>query len=397
MLRSALPLLCVFAGCWLVPACGDDTRPSIDLPEEARGNVVRGGAGGSHSARADCDGARTGTPCGPSMHCVFDACVRNACGDGWPAYGEACDDGNERDGDGCSARCEMEAPPGCGNGVLEPGEDCDDGNTKAADGCEPDCTLITEAAGTGGPGSGGAGSGGTGGSGGTSPGGSAGSDAGSGGSGGSAGSGGSGGSAGSSGSGGSAGSSGTGGSAGTEAGSGGSAGTEAGSGGSAGSSGSGGSAGSSGSGGGGGESCTTCRELRCKNYQDVDWVAGCFDPSAVGDTARATVITQVFTPVQVQSCVDAVQCATAEGCAYDPLNPINPCYCGDISLDDCNKPSVPATGPCKEEWEALAGSTDRGKVLLSIDNIELPSGWAYFLLECDRLRCNDGPDGDCTP
>ena len=151
MLRSALPLLCVFAGCWLVPACGDDTHPTIDLPEEARGNVVRGGAGGSHSARADCDGARTGTPCGPSMHCVFDACVRNACGDGWPAYGEACDDGNERDGDGCSARCEMEAPPGCGNGVLEPGEDCDDGNTKAADGCEPDCTLITEAAGTGGP------------------------------------------------------------------------------------------------------------------------------------------------------------------------------------------------------------------------------------------------------
>jgi len=389
------PLLCRALACsLLVAACGDDPRP-IDLPEEQRGGVVRG-ASAAQSARADCDGARTGKPCGPSMHCVFDACVRNACGDGWPAYGEDCDDGNERDGDGCSARCAMELPPGCGNGVLEPGEDCDDGNEQPTDGCEPDCTIITEPTGGRG-GSAGAGSGGRGGSAGTPPpdggagqsgsGGSAGSDAGSGGGVGPSGSGGEGGSAGSSGSGGGSGSAGSAGSSGT-----------GGTGGTSGTSGMGGSAGSSGSGGdGGGESCTMCRELRCKSYQDVDWVAGCFEPGALGDSARAVVIAQVFTPAQVQSCVDAVQCATLSGCGNDALNPINPCYCGNITVDECSKPAVAATGPCKQEWEAMAGTTDRGNVMLSISNIELPSGWAYFLLECDRLRCNDGADGDCTP
>ncbi len=54
--------------------------------------------------------------------------------------GEACDDGNHLDRDGCSATCEVET---CGNGVLEPelNEQCDDGNYIDADGCSTSCQI----------------------------------------------------------------------------------------------------------------------------------------------------------------------------------------------------------------------------------------------------------------
>ena len=43
------------------------------------------------------------------------------CGDGVVDWGaEFCDDGNIRDGDGCSSRCERESR--CGNGRVEQGE-----------------------------------------------------------------------------------------------------------------------------------------------------------------------------------------------------------------------------------------------------------------------------------
>ncbi|MCD6355842.1 MAG: hypothetical protein J7L66_01045, partial [Anaerolineaceae bacterium] len=47
------------------------------------------------------------------------------CGDGNLDPGEQCDDGNNLDGDGCSATCTIE--PGCGNGILESGETCEVG------------------------------------------------------------------------------------------------------------------------------------------------------------------------------------------------------------------------------------------------------------------------------
>ncbi len=64
-----------------------------------------------------------------------------ACGDGVVDAGEACDDGNLLDGDGCSERCSVEvANPVCGNGTRESNEACDDGNQTAGDGCSPTCT-----------------------------------------------------------------------------------------------------------------------------------------------------------------------------------------------------------------------------------------------------------------
>jgi fibro-slime domain-containing protein len=91
------------------------------------------------------------SPAGVACHPVA------RCGDGLVASSELCDDGNQNDGDGCSARCKLElgfkcdgnpstcTPTTCGDGVQEGAEVCDDGNDTPFDGCskacqaEPDC------------------------------------------------------------------------------------------------------------------------------------------------------------------------------------------------------------------------------------------------------------------
>ena len=92
--------------------------------------------------------------------------IADACGDGYldTTIGEECDDGNEENGDGCTANCKINAnwdcvedednkshcskpEKPCGNGVLEEhlGEECDDGNRnkagKGADGCNNACKV----------------------------------------------------------------------------------------------------------------------------------------------------------------------------------------------------------------------------------------------------------------
>jgi cysteine-rich repeat protein len=64
-----------------------------------------------------------------------DSCPR--CGNGKLEPGEACDDGNSLDGDGCDRNC---TPTGCGNGIRTAGEACDDGNVRDGDGCDGNCT-----------------------------------------------------------------------------------------------------------------------------------------------------------------------------------------------------------------------------------------------------------------
>src|SRR3990167_8014597 len=68
----------------------------------------------------------TGIICPEGTQCaaVQKICLLSSCGNGLIDSGEACDDGNITEGDGCSASCRNEA---CGNGVQDPGETCDDG------------------------------------------------------------------------------------------------------------------------------------------------------------------------------------------------------------------------------------------------------------------------------
>ena len=65
------------------------------------------------------------------------ACVLAICGDGEVHVGvEECDDGNTIDDDGCSNACVLHV---CGDGVIDAGEECDDGGESAT--CDVDCTV----------------------------------------------------------------------------------------------------------------------------------------------------------------------------------------------------------------------------------------------------------------
>ena len=77
------------------------------------------------------------------------ACLLDACGDGTinnvvqgQAF-EVCDDGNTTAGDGCRDDCFGKEI--CGDGLLDANEQCDDGNNTAGDGCEDNCTFACAA------------------------------------------------------------------------------------------------------------------------------------------------------------------------------------------------------------------------------------------------------------
>lgn len=69
-------------------------------------------------------------------------CTSSTCGDGeiQAANGEECDDGDNIDDNACSNSCLPNAEY-CGNGTVDPGEDCDDGNTVTDDDCTNSCTT----------------------------------------------------------------------------------------------------------------------------------------------------------------------------------------------------------------------------------------------------------------
>jgi len=66
-------------------------------------------------------------------------CVVAECGDGIVHAGvEGCDDANQVDDDGCSNTCVL---PDCGDGLVQMGEQCDDANDVDTDDCLGVCTI----------------------------------------------------------------------------------------------------------------------------------------------------------------------------------------------------------------------------------------------------------------
>jgi cysteine-rich repeat protein len=81
-------------------------------------SVVEAGEQCDPAATASAQCPSTAKTCTATCQCVAQ------CGNGFVEGTEQCDDGNNNNGDGCSAVCNIE-PPICGNGILEAGEQCD--------------------------------------------------------------------------------------------------------------------------------------------------------------------------------------------------------------------------------------------------------------------------------
>jgi len=154
-LAALLPAACGGGGAGPAPAvCGDGLVQA--------GEACDGAALDGQSCVTLGLGFAGGTlACGPGCTFVTTGCTRPAvCGDGVAQPGEACDDADLAGqtcaslGLGfvggtltCSGRCTFvtsaceRGAARCGDGQVQAGEACDDGNDVGGDGCSPACQL----------------------------------------------------------------------------------------------------------------------------------------------------------------------------------------------------------------------------------------------------------------
>jgi cysteine-rich repeat protein len=125
--------------------CGGDEFSAAETtggtrPSASGGSGTPGTAGASGASPA---GGASGAGAAPGTGGAV--VVPPHCGDGNVdlSEGEQCDDGNQTEGDRCSAACQIEAAPTCGDTVLDLryDEQCDDGNQAPGDGCSPTCQF----------------------------------------------------------------------------------------------------------------------------------------------------------------------------------------------------------------------------------------------------------------
>ena len=128
----------------IIPACSGESGSS--------GTGRDGGIGGDGGAGGIAGDGGTGGTGGVAGEGGSGGVIPLDCGDRVRDAVEACDDGNNDNGDGCAADCSM-IEPGyrcptvgalcvaivCGDSRIDPPETCDDGNAAAADGCSASC------------------------------------------------------------------------------------------------------------------------------------------------------------------------------------------------------------------------------------------------------------------
>jgi cysteine-rich repeat protein len=122
--------------------CGNGVLEAGEACDD--GNTIDGDGCDHNCTITGCGNriATTGEACDDGNTIDGDGCDHNCtitgCGNGIATTGEACDDGNTIDGDGCDHDCSVSA---CGNGIVAGGEACDDGNTVDGDGCDASCQF----------------------------------------------------------------------------------------------------------------------------------------------------------------------------------------------------------------------------------------------------------------
>ena len=125
---------------WNVGVCGDTVRS--------------GGEACEQSNTANGDGCSSTCNVEPGWSCTtaVPAVCTTICGDGIRTGAEQCDQGNVANGDGCSSTCQVETgwtctgspstcTTTCGDGIRAGAEQCDQGNTIPGDGCSATCTV----------------------------------------------------------------------------------------------------------------------------------------------------------------------------------------------------------------------------------------------------------------
>lgn len=119
----------------------------MDCQARACGDGIQ--AGFEECDNGDKNGSgqvKNGVICAADCQVVPDETL---CRNGHLDPGEACDDGNNNLGDGCTVFCKKEpiCRPGepctteCGDGIVLGDEECDDGNTRNGDGCSASCKI----------------------------------------------------------------------------------------------------------------------------------------------------------------------------------------------------------------------------------------------------------------
>ena len=118
-------------------ACdGDDNDPNRDPNFRASPTC---GNGRMDNPAEQCDDGNTRNGDGCSAQCT----VEGACGNGDVESSEECDPAAPATQCGGNAACSMFCVCGnyCGDGRIGGTEQCDDGNAGTGDGCRPNCTL----------------------------------------------------------------------------------------------------------------------------------------------------------------------------------------------------------------------------------------------------------------
>ncbi len=126
--------------------CGDGVLAQVEACDD--GNQL-----GGDGCSANCLGVEQGFIC---PHAGLKCQPFARCGDGYVTFPEQCDDGARLGGDGCSVTCKVElgykCPVDdrrvsacvrtiCADGVIEGAETCEDGNAIPFDGCSSQCVA----------------------------------------------------------------------------------------------------------------------------------------------------------------------------------------------------------------------------------------------------------------
>jgi cysteine-rich repeat protein len=127
------------------PACGPNSE--CPLGTQCIGGTI---CVDNFCKTPDGDNLANGTQCAnpgvPDGVCYNGDCKKTGCGDGQVVAPEVCDDGNQKDRDGCSADCRSNEQ--CGNLFVDStrAEQCDEGVPgRSGDGCSSSCSVELDA------------------------------------------------------------------------------------------------------------------------------------------------------------------------------------------------------------------------------------------------------------